>query len=47
MRAGILGANFARHHGWDIEALMAMARADTFGLEGKTLAEPWAMVRNR
>ena len=45
MKAGILGANFARHHGWDVEALKAACRVDRYGLEDKQLAEPWRLVR--
>lgn len=44
-KAAILGANFARAHGWDVEVLKAKCRADTYGLEGKALAEPWSVVR--
>ncbi len=45
MRAGILGANFARQHGWDVEDLKAKCRADEYGLEDKPLGAPWSLVR--
>jgi uncharacterized protein len=44
IKQGILGENFARHHGWDIPALKAACAQDQFGQE-KTRAEPWAVVR--
>jgi uncharacterized protein len=44
MKAGILGANFARMHGWDVAALLAKCRADRFGVEQKTLQAPWSTV---
>jgi predicted TIM-barrel fold metal-dependent hydrolase len=45
-KRGILGGNFARVHGWDVEALKAACRADQFGLEGKTKTTPWSVIRN-
>jgi uncharacterized protein len=44
MKAGVAGANFARMHGWDIEAMKAACSADEFGLE-KNLQKPWKYVR--
>jgi len=44
MKAGILGANFARQHGWDIEDLKAKCRADEFGKRNGR-AEPWSWLR--
>lgn len=46
MKAGIMGANFARFHGWDIEALKRRCRADTFGREERR-REPWSWLRSR
>lgn len=46
MKAGVLGANFARLHGWDIDAMAARCAADEFGLE-KTLQAPWTLVREK
>jgi uncharacterized protein len=46
MKAGIMGANFARQHGWDIEDLKSKCRADEFGrLAHRT--EPWSWLRAR
>jgi uncharacterized protein len=45
MKAGMLGANFARLHGWDVEALKSACRTDAHGLETKTLREPWRLVK--
>lgn len=47
MKVAILGLNFARLHGWDVEALKAACRADAYGLEGKTLRPPWEMIHER
>jgi uncharacterized protein len=44
MKAGVLGANFAQMHGWNIESMKAACAADTFGLE-KNLQAPWTYVR--
>jgi uncharacterized protein len=44
MKAGILGENFARLHGWNIDAMKAACAADQFGLE-KKLQAPWTYVR--
>ena len=44
MKAGVLGANYAALHGWDIEAMTAACAADEFGLE-KELQAPWTYVR--
>ncbi len=44
MKAGVLGANYAALHGWDIEAMRAACAADEFGLENE-LQAPWAYVR--
>ncbi len=44
MKAGILGANFARMHNWDVEALLASCRADRYGVESKVLDAPWSSV---
>jgi hypothetical protein len=44
MKAGILGANFARQHGWDVEALKAACRADEYGRRTHR-AEPWSWLR--
>ncbi len=46
MKRGMLGANFARLHGWDVEAIKAACRADAYGLENKTIAEPYGLVRS-
>ncbi len=45
MKAGVVGANFAKLHGWDIEAMAAKCKADQFGLE-KQLQAPWTYVRD-
>ncbi len=44
MRADIMGANFARVHGWDIEALGAAIAGDRFGLV-HDLDEPWSLLK--
>jgi hypothetical protein len=44
MKAGILGANFARMHGWDVDAVTRTCAADVYGLQ-KTLVEPWSVIR--
>jgi uncharacterized protein len=44
MKAGVLGANFARLHGWDIEDMKAKCAKDTFGLD-QPLQKPWNYVR--
>jgi hypothetical protein len=47
MKRGILGENFARHHGWDVEALKTACRNDRYGLEGKQLERPWSLFREQ
>ena len=42
-KRGILGENFARVHGLDIEALKASCAADRYGLT-KTKAAPWSVI---
>jgi predicted TIM-barrel fold metal-dependent hydrolase len=44
IKRGILGENFARHHGWDIDAIKAACAADVFG-QAAGRAEPWSVVR--
>ena len=44
MKRDILGANFARMHGWDIDDLKAKCAADRFGLH-KDKAAPWSVLR--
>jgi uncharacterized protein len=44
MKAGVLGANFAKLHGWDIDAMTAACKTDAFGLD-KELQAPWTYVR--
>ena len=46
MKRGILGENFARMHGWDIEALKQQCAADQFGLTTRENT-PWSVVRAR
>ncbi len=41
----ILGGNYARHMGWDIEAMKASAAADDIGVD-KVLADPWHLIRD-
>jgi uncharacterized protein len=45
IKAGILGGNYARTVGWDIEAMKASCAADEFGLH-KELTEPWSYLRS-
>jgi uncharacterized protein len=45
IKRGILGENFARQHGWNIEQLKARCRADSYGLENKIKADPWQVLR--
>ena len=45
VKRGILGENFARAHGLDIEALKEMCRNDQYGLENKVKAQPWSAIR--
>lgn len=47
MKVGVLGLNYARMHGWDVEALKAACRADVWGLEDKVLSPPWEMIHQR
>jgi uncharacterized protein len=44
MKEGIFGLNFARHHGWDVEALKRQCAADKYGLERAVLSHPWGPV---
>jgi uncharacterized protein len=44
IKAKVLGANYARAMGWDIEELKRSCAADEFGLE-KTLQAPWSYLR--
>jgi uncharacterized protein len=44
MKAGVLGANFARLHGWNLDTMKAACAADAFGLT-KALQAPWTYVR--
>jgi uncharacterized protein len=44
MKQGILGANFARQHGWDVATLKARCASDVYG-HATQKAEPWSMVR--
>ncbi|MCG8442305.1 MAG: amidohydrolase [Caulobacterales bacterium] len=46
-KRAILGENFARLHGWDVEALKTACRNDQYGLENKTLTEPFAQIHAR
>jgi uncharacterized protein len=41
IKADILGRNFARYLGWDLDAMAARISADEYGLH-KELAEPWS-----
>ncbi len=43
-KRGMLGANFARQHGWDVDALLAACAADEYGLD-EELAQPWSVIR--
>lgn len=43
VKAKILGENYARRHGIDLEAFKATAATDRYGLDGD-LAEPWGPV---
>jgi hypothetical protein len=44
IKIGILGANFARQHGLDVEDLKRQCQADTLGsANGKS--EPWSWLR--
>ena len=44
IKRGILGENFARQHGWDLESLKRDCDRDEYGLRKKT-AEPWSVIR--
>lgn len=46
MKEGMLGLNFARMHGWDVDALLAACRDDRYGAEGRVIEEPWNTVRD-
>jgi uncharacterized protein len=48
MKANILGANYARALGWDIEAMKTACAADDFGLhtDASKLRAPWAYLRD-
>ncbi len=45
MKRGILGLNFARQHGWDVEAVKNACRSDPYGLEDKAIGEPWELIK--
>jgi uncharacterized protein len=45
MKEGILGANFARHHGWDIPALLDACSRDRYGLARDVLGDPWGPIK--
>jgi uncharacterized protein len=45
-RSAMFGANFARFHGWNIEALKVNLQKDAFGLE-RDLKKPWHSYRER
>jgi uncharacterized protein len=49
MKAGILGGNYARWMGWDIEAMKRDIAADEFGLKRSSadLAAPWSWLRSK
>jgi uncharacterized protein len=44
MKRGMMGANFARMHGWDVDALLNKCRADQYGVEDKKLDAPWSTI---
>jgi uncharacterized protein len=44
MKEGIFGMNFAKHHGWDVDALKAACAADQYGLTRDTLGQPWGPI---
>jgi uncharacterized protein len=44
MKEGILGMNFARHHGWDVEAMKKQIAADKYGLTRETYQRPWGAI---
>lgn len=46
IKRGILGENFARHHGWDVPALKRACAADKYGLHRPQKVEPWSVIRN-
>jgi uncharacterized protein len=46
IKRGILGDNFARQHGWDVEALKAECAKDKYGLHQKNHVSPWSVIRN-
>jgi uncharacterized protein len=45
MKEGIFGANFARHHGWDVDALKKQISADQYGLVREQYQFPWGAIR--
>jgi predicted TIM-barrel fold metal-dependent hydrolase len=47
IKTGILGGNFARFHGLNLEALKSKCRADRYGLESKRKAAPWSVIHER
>jgi uncharacterized protein len=44
MKADMLGRNYARHMGWDIDAMKAQLANDEFGLD-HPLTAPWSALR--
>jgi uncharacterized protein len=46
MKRGILGENFARQHGWDVESIKRGCEADVYGLAAKHKAAPWSVIRD-
>jgi uncharacterized protein len=44
MKADMLGRNYARHLGWDIEEMKARIAGDEFGLT-REIKEPWSVQR--
>jgi uncharacterized protein len=45
MKEGIFGANFARHHGWDVAALLEACKNDKYGLSRDVLGDPWGPIK--
>ena len=46
IKRGILGVNFARVHGWDIEAMKRQCEADVYGLK-RPKRQPWSVLRDK
>ena len=46
VKQGILGANFARQHGWDLNALMSKCSQDGYGLQRDVHEIPWSVLRH-